>query len=119
MDVDAGNDSEPNAGAIDNDEDNFTDSPAAKTTGNKCCWKNTDATAAAAKDKARPLNLDPQDPGNFLKLSKALQILVLWTITEEELVVADQLLHEYCTELITVSFPLPTSPASSQQTSCV
>jgi hypothetical protein len=47
--------------------------------------------------------LHPDDPANFLKLSTALIILTKTSITSEELVVADNLLREYCTELITVS----------------
>jgi len=46
--------------------------------------------------------LHPDDPTNFLKLCKALQILISRTVTDEHISRADALLRDYCKELITV-----------------
>lgn len=105
MDIDPADDNSLDAGAIeDDDDDDFDTSAAGRTAGNKRRRKNADTTAEdEARDQATPSNLDPRDPGNFLKLSRALQILTSRTITEEDLLVADKLLREYCTELIMAS----------------
>lgn len=50
-----------------------------------------------------PSLLHPQDVSNFLKLSTALRILLSGSITEDQLVEADRLIREYCTELLEVS----------------
>ncbi|KIK81093.1 hypothetical protein PAXRUDRAFT_35984 [Paxillus rubicundulus Ve08.2h10] len=47
-------------------------------------------------------SLHPDDPINFLKLSSALHLLVKDTILDTEVEEADQLIHQYCMELITL-----------------
>jgi hypothetical protein len=58
--------------------------------------------------------LHPDDPANFLKLSTALIILTKTSITSEELVVANNLLWEYCTELIMVTAVLLSSSTNNE-----
>lgn len=60
---------------------------------------------AEAQAEETPFNLHPDDPENFLKLSAALTLLGKHTIWENEIVEADSLLRDYCTELITVKLP--------------
>ena len=69
------------------------------------------AEQATATDSEARFSLHPDDPKNFLKLSAALIILTKKTITTPELLTADNLLREYCTELISVS---PRSQLSSR-----
>lgn len=47
--------------------------------------------------------LHPDDIENFMKLSKALQLLLSGRITDEQIKEADTLLREYCAELVEVS----------------
>lgn len=44
-------------------------------------------------------NLHPNDPANFFKLSKALQILLARELSTADVEEADVLLREYCIEL--------------------
>ncbi|KAF9224697.1 hypothetical protein BS17DRAFT_766097 [Gyrodon lividus] len=46
--------------------------------------------------------LHPDDPGNFLKLSSVLRLLIKHMVTGAEVNQADQLICQYCTELITM-----------------
>jgi hypothetical protein len=48
-------------------------------------------------------SLHPEDPANFLKLSAALRILIQHQLSDEDLDEADQLIRDYCTELLNVS----------------
>lgn len=63
---------------------------------------SSDRPEAASKED--PCNLHPDDPSNFLKLSAALRILSQYVLTDADIVQADGLLRQYCTELISVSF---------------
>ncbi|KAI0749923.1 hypothetical protein C8Q80DRAFT_1120041 [Daedaleopsis nitida] len=45
-------------------------------------------------------NLNPQDVTNFLKLSEALTLFLAEELSEEDILKADRLLREYCSELI-------------------
>jgi hypothetical protein len=54
-------------------------------------------------DSEQPSCLHPDDPANFLMLSKALRILLAWELTEEQIDEADKLLREYCSDLVDVS----------------
>lgn len=47
--------------------------------------------------------LHPDDLANFLKLCMALRILIKNTLLDCDIIEADCLFHEYCTELIRVS----------------
>jgi len=60
------------------------------------------ANEITPEDEMRESKLHANDPGNFLKLCIALQILVSRTITEEDLIRADSLLRSYCMELVQV-----------------
>ena len=44
----------------------------------------------------------PDDTANFLKLSRALRMLIKHSLSNDDINNADTLLREYCTELITV-----------------
>lgn len=46
--------------------------------------------------------LHPDDPDNFVKLSTALRLLLARELEEDDIETADELLREYCTELIEV-----------------
>lgn len=63
-----------------------------------------DASEAAETDQGPepPFSLHPDDPKNFLKLSESLRLLSQRIISEEDICLADRLLREYNTELITV-----------------
>jgi hypothetical protein len=54
----------------------------------------------ASNDK---FSLHPDDPANFLKLSAALRLLVHRRLTDCHIDRAEQLIREYCTELLPVS----------------
>jgi hypothetical protein len=54
-------------------------------------------------DEELPSCLHPDDPANFLKLGRAMRILVSREITEQEIEEADALLREYTSELVEVS----------------
>ncbi|KAG1907550.1 uncharacterized protein F5891DRAFT_974250 [Suillus fuscotomentosus] len=45
-------------------------------------------------------SLHPEDPANFLKLSAVLRILIKHQLSDEDLDEADQLIRDYCTELL-------------------
>lgn len=51
----------------------------------------------------QPFSLHPDDPKNFLKLSTAISLLTKHTLLEHQIVEAEVLIREYCTELISVS----------------
>lgn len=53
--------------------------------------------------------LHPDDPAKFLKLSAALQILIKCEITDDDLMMADELIHMYNTKLIQVHCDIPWS----------
>lgn len=55
-------------------------------------------------DNMTPCNLSAEDPANFLKLCRAIQILIRREIVETDLQTADTLIREYCSELVHVSF---------------
>ena len=48
-------------------------------------------------------SLHPDNPGNFLKLSAALRLLVRRQLTDTHIDRAEHLIREYCTELLLVS----------------
>lgn len=52
---------------------------------------------------ALPSLLHPDDVSNFMKLTRALQILLAGRITDAKIEEADELIRSYCTELIEVS----------------
>jgi hypothetical protein len=54
-------------------------------------------------DEETPLGLHPDDPANFLKLCRALRLLMSRRITDIQINQADDLLRSYCLELISVS----------------
>lgn len=49
-----------------------------------------------------PFSLHPRDPDNFLKLTTALNLFLLETISEDQIQHADRLIREYGQELIAV-----------------
>jgi len=69
------------------------------------------ATVDAADDIVEPdaahdkFALHPDDPGNFLRLSAALRLLVRRRLTDTHIDHAEQLIREYCSELLPVSPP--------------
>jgi len=56
------------------------------------------------EDEELPSCLHPNDPANFLKLCRALCILIGYEVTDEQIDEADILLREYCCELVDVFF---------------
>lgn len=54
-------------------------------------------------DEETPSGLHPDDPANFLKLCRALRLLMSRRITDIQINQADDLLRSYCLELIAVS----------------
>lgn len=54
-------------------------------------------------DEDLPSCLHPDDPSNFLKLGHALRLLLGHEVTDDQIDEADQLLREYCQELVEVS----------------
>ncbi|KAH9912376.1 hypothetical protein B0H21DRAFT_828763 [Amylocystis lapponica] len=56
-------------------------------------------------DSHLPSNLHPRDPANFLKLSRALRLLLAERITPSQITEAETLLREYCAELIELYGP--------------
>ena len=50
--------------------------------------------------------LHPDDPNNFLKLCSAICILLHCQFTDSDIDYADQLIQQYCTELIHVCFSI-------------
>ncbi|KAJ7182051.1 hypothetical protein C8R46DRAFT_1210561 [Mycena filopes] len=62
-------------------------------------------TQQKPRDHNTPVNLHPDDPGNFLKLCSAIKIFVRESITEPELVIADKLYRECCLELLDLYDP--------------
>lgn len=55
-----------------------------------------------SEDEGAVSRLHPDDPDNFVKLSTALRLLLSRELLEEDIDAADDLLREYCTELIGV-----------------
>jgi hypothetical protein len=53
-------------------------------------------------DSDQPPCLHPDDPANFLLLSRALRILLARELTEDQVREADDLLRKYCSELVEV-----------------
>lgn len=53
-------------------------------------------------DEEAASRLHPDDPDNFVKLSTALRLLLSRELEEDDIETADELLREYCTELIEV-----------------
>lgn len=51
---------------------------------------------------ARPCNLHPDDPANFMKLASVLKTFFAQEITRDEVEKGDRELREYCTELMHV-----------------
>jgi hypothetical protein len=100
MDIDP-DATKPDAGAIEDSEDSDEYGKPSKPKAKKRLRKKP--TTAPQDEDEIPGNLHPDDPNNFLKLCRAIQILVHRTITEVDLQEADLLLREYCAELVTVS----------------
>ncbi|KAJ7188886.1 hypothetical protein C8R46DRAFT_1024111 [Mycena filopes] len=96
MDIDPDATNGLDAGA-ENDSEN--DQDYGRQTRRKRPKPSTDAEDEA-RDNASPPNLHPADPGNFLKLSTAIKILVSDEITEAQLQASDTLLRDYCQELV-------------------
>lgn len=61
--------------------------------------------AEIEEDDATGVNLLPEDPGNFLELCLAIQIIAKRRVTEAELQEADSLLRAYCLELVDLYGP--------------
>lgn len=53
-------------------------------------------------DEDVPSRLHPDDPDNFVKSCTALRILLARELDDADVEVADELIREYCTELIEV-----------------
>lgn len=51
---------------------------------------------------ARPCNLHPDDPAHFMKLASVLKTFLAQEITKGEVEEGDQVLREYCIELVHV-----------------
>jgi hypothetical protein len=113
MDVDPDDNNGLDAGAIDeddiynphisDDEEDVDEGPLRPATSRKRRRKARDSTAEdEAQDAATPSRLHPSDPGNFLKLCTALKILLSRKITNALLDQADNLIREYCLELVEV-----------------
>lgn len=60
------------------------------------------ATDDEDSDEEASSRLHPDDPDNFVKLSTALRLLLSRELEEDDIETADELLREYCTELIEV-----------------
>ncbi|KAF8130623.1 hypothetical protein EV363DRAFT_1296693 [Boletus edulis] len=61
-------------------------------------------------DEEVKFTLHPDDPANFLKLCSALWILLKYSLTDDNINIADDLLREYCTELIMLYGTSPLKP---------
>jgi hypothetical protein len=72
-----------------------------KTTATETAAPN-DGDGENDDDDDLPSCLHPDDPANFLKLSRALQLLLAQTLKEEDISAAGALLSEYCSELVLV-----------------
>jgi hypothetical protein len=105
MDIDPDDTAGLDAGANDDsDDDSYGLNPTQQKRWKRQQQQERQSTLAEdeARDNATPPNLHPDDPKNFLKLSSAIKILVARTITEADLTQSDQLMREYCWELVEV-----------------
>ncbi|KAF7965432.1 hypothetical protein HWV62_43531, partial [Athelia sp. TMB] len=79
------------------------DGAQGKAPNHKCkCRKQHLTDDEDSDDKGAASRLHPDDPDNFVKLSTALCLLLSCEITEDVIDMADELIREYCTELIDV-----------------
>ncbi|KAF7968608.1 hypothetical protein HWV62_30027 [Athelia sp. TMB] len=77
------------------------DGAQGKAPNHKCkCRKQHLTDDEDSDDKGAASRLHPDDPDNFVKLSTALCLLLSCEITEDVIDMADELIREYCTELI-------------------
>ncbi|KAJ7277643.1 hypothetical protein C8J57DRAFT_173563 [Mycena rebaudengoi] len=104
MDIDPDHTNGIDDGAVSSDDDDDYRTTQQRRRKRPKQDTNTQADDEARDNRSAP-NLHPDDPGNFLKLCTAIKILVSRTITEEELVIADKLIREYCLELVTLYGP--------------
>ncbi|KAJ3500582.1 hypothetical protein NLJ89_g9730 [Agrocybe chaxingu] len=101
MDIDPDSDNGVDEGALEGDEEEYgMNTQHAGTRKRRRNKANEITPEDEARDEATPINLRPEDPGNFLKLCMAIQLLVQRRITEEDLKQADSLLRGYCAELV-------------------
>jgi hypothetical protein len=106
MDIDPDDTAGLDAGANDDsDDDSYGLNPTQQKRRKRQQQQERQPTLAEdeARDNATPSNLHPDDPKNFLKLSSAIKILVARTITEADLTKSDELIREYCWELVEVN----------------
>jgi len=101
MDIDPDT-TQRDAGAIEESED--SDGMYGQSSKAKSKKRPRKKAAAGQQEEEIAGNLHPDDPKNFLKLCRAIQILNLRMITEADLQEADRLLREYCAELVTVRY---------------
>ena len=74
------------------------------TTSKRTCRVQGDEDPASDDDdEDLPSCLHPDNPSNFLKLGHALRLLLGREVTDDQIDEADQLLCEYCQELVEVS----------------
>ncbi|KAJ7864719.1 hypothetical protein B0H13DRAFT_2237002 [Mycena leptocephala] len=108
MDIDPDDTAGLDAGANDDsDDDSYGLNPTQQKRRKRQQQQERQSTLTEdeARDNATPPNLHPDDPKNFLKLSSAIKILVARTITEADLTQSDQLMREYCWELVELYGP--------------
>lgn len=75
--------------------------PAARRLVSSSKRKRQDVDDDAEGDEL-PATLHPDDPANFMKLCDAIRILLAPSLTDMDINKGDDLLRDYCTELITV-----------------
>jgi hypothetical protein len=97
MDIDPDEDTLPDAGAIEDGEDEIYSD---RDVGQK--RRRLDSESESEDDSTLAPNLHPEDVWNFMKLSAALKLLLSEEITEQDITTAATLLREYCVELISV-----------------
>ena len=105
MDIDLDHNTVPDAGAVEDSEDEYDDVlDYADTTrsGRKRPRMAATDEPDTNDDSSLPVNLHMNDIANFLKLATALKLLLSHEITEEDLDLASNLLRVYCLELIEV-----------------
>jgi hypothetical protein len=105
MDIDPDQDTTPDAGAVEDSEDEYEsilDYEDTRTGGEKRRRAAGGEESDTDDDSSLPANLHMDDIGNFLKLATALKLLLSYEITDNDLNTASSLLQEYCLELITV-----------------
>lgn len=105
MDVDSDCEDVLDAGAVEiSDAEEYTGSSKQATRKRRRTDKTRpNAEEEEARDEATPANLHPDDPANFLKLCRAIRILIKREINDADLEEADALIRQYCSELVKAS----------------